>query len=181
MPRKCIDCRPHFVYRCFNVEGNLLYVGMTWNVDERIIAHRSNTHWFGEVNDVQVEKHEDKLSALTAEMVAIKDEWPMYNIHIPTESQVENSKFFYERDDEALLSGEIDIAQAEPLSPVKMSSSLKEMSIILDMSYAHMYKMARAGRIKTMDMGGEQKIPKQEFDKICKYGIKKLPKKKVAQ
>lgn len=63
----------------------------------------------------------------------------------------------------------------------KMFYSLRELSIVLDMSYAHMYKMAKAGRIKTIDMGGEQKIQKQEFDKICKYGIKKLPRKKVAR
>lgn len=63
----------------------------------------------------------------------------------------------------------------------KMFYSLRELGVVLDVSYSFIYKMAKAGRIKVIDIGNEQKIPKQEFDKICKHGIKKLPRKKESK
>lgn len=48
--RRAIDHdRPHFVYRCFDADGELLYVGMTANPVQRLSGHRSASHWFSEV------------------------------------------------------------------------------------------------------------------------------------
>lgn len=43
----CAD--PHFVYRCFDADGRLLYVGLTKNPEQRLAGHRSQTLWFGDV------------------------------------------------------------------------------------------------------------------------------------
>ena len=88
MTERKADARPHFVYRCFDVEGKLLYVGMSENVGRRIKGHKSESGWYGIVSIIQAEKHCDKLAALTAEMIAIIDEKPIYNRRIPTENQV---------------------------------------------------------------------------------------------
>lgn len=37
------DTRPHFVYRCFDVDGQLLYVGMSQNVGLRMRCHKSHS------------------------------------------------------------------------------------------------------------------------------------------
>lgn len=170
------DIRPHFVYRCFNNKGILLYVGMSKDVGGRIISHKYVSKWFTEVDHIDIENHTDKLSALTAEMIAIRDELPLYNKLVPTLSRVYNSQFIcvYEPEYIPIIETGLPCKQI-----TKGFYSLKELSVILDMSYKFVDKMVKAGNIVVVDMGGEQKIPKQEFDKICKYGIKKLPKKKV--
>ncbi len=55
--------------------------------------------------------------------------------------------------------------------------SLKELAVYLDMSYVFVDQMVRAGNIKTVRMGGERKISKEEFDRIAVEGLEKLPAK----
>lgn len=65
--------------------------------------------------------------------------------------------------------------------------SLKELATVLDMCYATVDRAVTAGNIIVVNMGGERKIPKKEFERvkaegfvrakaILKGGVK-LPKK----
>jgi predicted GIY-YIG superfamily endonuclease len=40
-----LDSRPHVVYRMYGPERELLYVGITLNVEGRIQAHRDGKEW----------------------------------------------------------------------------------------------------------------------------------------
>jgi hypothetical protein len=72
------------VYRCYNAEGELLYIGSTFrHAAVRLTHHRYTQPWWGEVAEVRIEKH--PYSTLRAvEFAAIRDELPLYNvIHNP--------------------------------------------------------------------------------------------------
>lgn len=70
---------PHLLYRCFNASGDLLYVGMTSNLEHRVQLHRSHTPWFGEVTSVTRATYPNRPSARGAEHNAIIAERPRYN------------------------------------------------------------------------------------------------------
>ena len=66
------------VYRCFDAEGTLLYIGATTNLRRRINAHRSSTPWWSEVHEVIPQAVEEG-TQYDVECFAILDEDPKYN------------------------------------------------------------------------------------------------------
>lgn len=67
------------VYRCFDSDGALLYIGSSGCVAVRLATHRSSTPWWPDVDRVEVEAHDDVLSARRAEARAIATEQPRLN------------------------------------------------------------------------------------------------------
>lgn len=70
------------VYRCFDADGALLYVGCSEDPDRRFYAHR-RTVWFCRVVRIDIEDYENRYAALEAEALAIRDESPIYNKAVP--------------------------------------------------------------------------------------------------
>lgn len=67
------------LYRLFDREGTLLYVGITHDPQQRAKAHRTR-QWWPQVAKVKIQWHRTRLDAHRAERVAIHDESPRYNI-----------------------------------------------------------------------------------------------------
>lgn len=67
------------LYRLFDVEGELLYVGITSALGSRLSAHRRTQPWWDEVAETAVEAFDDRRSALAAEREAIETEGPRFN------------------------------------------------------------------------------------------------------
>ena len=78
----------HYVYRYFDVAGNLLYVGCTNNPHRRELQHRTSP-WHSESASLTVGEPMSRNDALAEERRAIADESPKYNrypgIHSPWE------------------------------------------------------------------------------------------------
>lgn len=72
----------HLLYRYYDSEGELLYVGITINLAGREAKHRRRA-WWPLVADVHLEEHPGRVSALAAERAAIHHEKPIYNISRP--------------------------------------------------------------------------------------------------
>jgi predicted GIY-YIG superfamily endonuclease len=68
------------LYRYFDSEGQLLYVGITGDNTKRQSQHRRSSFWFGEIAYATFEHFEERQKALEAEGKAIKDEKPLHNI-----------------------------------------------------------------------------------------------------
>jgi len=84
------------LYRHFNSEGQLLYVGISNSTLVRLGAHRANAHWFNTITNVTVEKCTDRKDALHKEYTAIQDEHPLYNkMHNATEGTPEGNYSIY--------------------------------------------------------------------------------------
>lgn len=68
------------VYRFFDGNGVLLYVGITVNPSRRICQHKTRAVWFDEVSVITIQKIGDIDLCRKAEKHAIKKEHPKYNI-----------------------------------------------------------------------------------------------------
>jgi hypothetical protein len=68
------------LYRLFDCDGKLLYVGITCNVDSRMSSHASAKPWWGHVVRQDVEWFPDRPTALAAEVNAIVSEAPAHNV-----------------------------------------------------------------------------------------------------
>lgn len=69
----------HYVYRCRDKAGRLLYVGSSRDVPKRVAAHRARSAWGLTVTSVEVAAYATKADALAAEREAIKTEQPRWN------------------------------------------------------------------------------------------------------
>lgn len=69
------------LYRMYDKEGALLYVGISGNVLLRIMQHQVSKPWFDDVATVDIQKFPSKAIALAKETEAIQTEAPRYNIN----------------------------------------------------------------------------------------------------
>lgn len=84
----------NIVYRAFSKDNELLYIGITKDLKNRIINHKSSKKWWIEVDRIDEESFDDRVSAMKAEARAIKSENPKYNKRIlQDESKVGTAEF----------------------------------------------------------------------------------------
>lgn len=69
------------VYRFYDRHGQLLYVGMTSDTDERFKVHARKATWWPEAARHEIEWHSTRDDAATAEKAAVKTERPRWNSH----------------------------------------------------------------------------------------------------
>jgi hypothetical protein len=73
-----------YLYRLYNSSGNLLYLGITGNLDQRFTAHRAIKPWWLEVEEIVIKSYPDRSSAENAERLAILNDHPQYNELVTT-------------------------------------------------------------------------------------------------
>lgn len=93
---------PAFVYRLWDAEGNLLYIGSAYDPDHRCKEHRKKP-WWAEVASRTDELHPARGTAYVEEMKAIAAESPKYNRMGQTWFRVEKSDAIRRRDEAARL------------------------------------------------------------------------------
>jgi predicted GIY-YIG superfamily endonuclease len=81
-----VETVPHYVYRCYDQAGKLLYVGCTRDVEKRMQTHRYNSPWHGEMSRTTAQMFTDQPSALVAEREAIEREHPQFNVSFTDKS-----------------------------------------------------------------------------------------------
>jgi predicted GIY-YIG superfamily endonuclease len=68
-----------YVYRFFDSQDNLLYVGCTDNWRRRFREHKKSTWWAFKIKRDTIEEFPDEETARRAELTAIGNETPIYN------------------------------------------------------------------------------------------------------
>lgn len=76
--KKHVDA-PTALYRHFDAEGVLLYVGISMSVFSRTQSHGVCAAWWDRVARIDIERYPDRKSAEEAEREAIKIEGPLHN------------------------------------------------------------------------------------------------------
>lgn len=71
---------PSLVYRHFDREDRLVYVGCTQSPNVRLQAHRKNTWWWSQVYTTRFLLFDDRSYALRKESEAIVREKPLWNV-----------------------------------------------------------------------------------------------------
>ena len=67
------------LYRHFDADDNLLYVGISLSSYERLSQHHSNSEWAEDAVMMTTEWYDNRNEALDAETIAIQTEMPAYN------------------------------------------------------------------------------------------------------
>lgn len=67
------------VYRLYDADDRLLYVGITTNPQRRWWQHARDKHWWPEVTRKTVEWFETRKSAERIEKIEVEEEEPVYN------------------------------------------------------------------------------------------------------
>lgn len=78
------------VYRYYDINDRLLYVGMSISAVKRLQMHKSKARWIDRVTTIRIEKFHSKREALNAEKKAIETERPEFNV---TYSNMEYPKY----------------------------------------------------------------------------------------
>lgn len=76
------------LYRHFDKDGKLLYVGVSLSTMKRLSQHKKASHWFNEITSVTIQKYKSRQEALDAERSAIVEENPIHNLKRPTVKEV---------------------------------------------------------------------------------------------
>lgn len=71
------------LYRHFDRDGRLLYVGISNNALARLRGHKLDASWYPEITDISIAHYPDRATAERAEARAIRTEAPLYNVRIP--------------------------------------------------------------------------------------------------
>lgn len=80
-PRAIVERQTsHCLYRLFGADGELLYIGRTWNVKQRLQEHARVQPWWSEVASHTVERLSSLDALCNAEANAIARESPRYNL-----------------------------------------------------------------------------------------------------
>lgn len=72
--------KPTALYRHYDKDDNLLYIGVSISSIGRYQSHRSQSHWAKDITTMTTEWFDSERLALRAEKKAIKSEKPIYNI-----------------------------------------------------------------------------------------------------
>ena len=70
----------HALYRFYNADSDLLYIGITNNPTVRWRGHRNTKDWWHEIATITLQTFPDRTNTLKAEREAIIAEHPQYNV-----------------------------------------------------------------------------------------------------
>jgi len=74
------DDQPHYVYRCFDATGRLIYVGCSVNPVARLEGHAKRAWWGDQIVTTRLVVFPTRRYALSKETEAIRTEHPRWNV-----------------------------------------------------------------------------------------------------
>jgi len=86
------------LYRHFDADGKLLYVGISLSAAHRLSQHNGQSEWASKIASMTVETLASREEALAAERVAIKTEKPAWNkANTATAGRIHTSIYLHKR------------------------------------------------------------------------------------
>lgn len=86
---RALDGRTHFVYRFFDENDRLLYVGLAVDPNARLLNHQRDKAWWSEVSRTTLAVLPTRADAEYYEAHAILSEHPLYNRAIPSMARLD--------------------------------------------------------------------------------------------
>lgn len=68
------------LYRHFDSDDNLLYIGVSTSILRRLSNHKSNAYWYDQIAKITIENFDTKKEMYEAEKKAIVAEKPRFNV-----------------------------------------------------------------------------------------------------
>lgn len=155
--------KDNYLYRHFDGEGNLLYVGISIDPIKRLKDHSVAAHWFSKIKSVTIEEFESRNLVIDAEKNAIKNENPIYNImrykekHLSKKQEKEQDKFQVVQQSKDRLTRQIIFG---------VTYSLKDVSLIFGVTTLKVNQWIDDKKLNAIFMG-ERKFgvaePKKQY------------------
>lgn len=70
----------HSLYRFYDADGDLLYVGISATPQQRLVAHMFSRAWWPDIASITIEHYPSRSRLEYAEAMVINDEDPVYNV-----------------------------------------------------------------------------------------------------
>lgn len=115
------------LYRHFDREQKLLYVGVSISAVKRLGEHALHSHWHSQIANVTIEHFETRKEAIAAEKEAIESEKPLHNI-AHNKSKKDRPLSEYERQLEARRNLYSRTVNFKPLYSVKEAAQTLALS-----------------------------------------------------
>lgn len=122
--------RPHVVYTMRDVEGAVIYVGISLNLPGRLHDHAADKPWYSEVSRVDCEHVADRESALAREAELIRDLHPKYNRTNPAGPRA-----------------------AKPASPGQLLVTIPTAAEMLSVGRDEVYRLLGTGDLRRVTIG----------------------------
>lgn len=90
------------LYRMFDGNGRLLYIGLTNNTRTRLKNHADDKAWWGQVHNVTLEHFPSRTALEDAERAAIQSERPLHNVVHNASNEINDERAQWECDYDAL-------------------------------------------------------------------------------
>ncbi|MEU2443522.1 GIY-YIG nuclease family protein [Streptomyces althioticus] len=143
-----LDDQPTALYRFFDADGALLYVGITADLEQRWSSHQRKP-WWPDVAKKTVEWHDTRPVALAAELEAIKSEAPRYNVAgspwAPGPRELEADELNTGQAKEVLRGVELGAQVVEPLFIVDRTKSRRRVAVLVPHDF---YEQALSDRAR---------------------------------
>lgn len=72
--------RRPLVYRIYDTDDRLIYIGHSCSLQQRFVDHSQSAWWWSLAARIAIQLHPDRNSVRAAEAVAIQEEQPMFNV-----------------------------------------------------------------------------------------------------
>jgi hypothetical protein len=133
----------HHLYRHFDADGVLLYVGVSFSAFARLAQHRDASHWYSKIANMTIENLPSREKLLLAETRAIQTERPLHNI-------VKVSSHQHRQISARAVESKVAMVRHVVFRPVY---SVAEAAECLSISGARIRALVACGRLGTLSFG----------------------------
>lgn len=176
------DKKPTQLYRHYDENGTLLYVGVSISAMLRFSQHKHESSWYRQIKRQEIETFNSRKEALEAETRAIRTEKPLYNIR----KKLKPLPFKKDKYDaiatafkEALDMQKENNIHANTLAPTTykalphdwIATPFRHWCKIVGISPSHAYAMAASGKLKITKFGNRSLITRVESDRYFNQEI----------
>lgn len=148
-----LDDQPTALYRFFDADGALLYVGITADLEQRWSSHQRKP-WWPDVAEKTVEWYATRPVALAAELEAIRSEAPRYNVAgspwVPGPRELEEDELSTGQAKEVLRGVELGAQIVEPLFIVDRTKSRRRAAVLVSPEFYRLAVEAHA-RLESLE------------------------------
>ena len=130
------------LYRHWDKDGNLLYVGISLSAVYRLSQHNNESHWSNQIASVTVENYGTRDDALRAERSAISQENPRHNLYRPKAREQKEAESQHERSDKERI-----VRRLVHFNPIYTPANVGDILGVSDQAVRHMCQNNEIGHV----------------------------------
>jgi len=154
------------LYRHFNDQKQLLYVGVSLSAITRLSQHKTHSGWFNDIASITIENFETREDVLIAETTAIQTEQPLHNIQkkIPPKKKKRATTPHIEKTTKALYNH---------LTVIRPMYTLQDAADLLTVPKSHIERFMRKNQLGYIQIGirRDKRYPDKPLYRISGWQI----------